>query len=72
MNIDCGDAMYKNLTHATKNLLGEEFSEKLARYAESGQMELFVRQVKAFPSPDPAIPPQLPSCLNIQDRQNPR
>ncbi len=72
MNIDCGDAMYKNLTHATKNLLGEEFSEKLARYAESGQMELFVRPVKPFPSPDPAIPPQLPSCLNIQDHQNPR
>jgi hypothetical protein len=43
MNIDCGEAMYKNLTHATKNLLGEEFHDKLARYAESGQMELFAR-----------------------------
>jgi len=43
MNIDCGDAMYKNLSHATKNLLGEEFNSKLAKYAESGQMELFVR-----------------------------
>lgn len=43
MNIDYGEAMYKNLTHATRNLLGEEFNDKLARYAESGQMELFVR-----------------------------
>lgn len=43
MNICSGDAMYKNLTHATRNLLGEEFHYKLTKYAESGQMEMFVR-----------------------------
>jgi len=71
MNIDCGDAMYKNLTHATNNLLGEEFSEKLARYAEGGQMELFVKHVKPFPSQDPSMQLQLPSGLNTPDHQSP-
>lgn len=71
MNIECGDAMYKNLTHATRNLLGEEFSRKLARYAESGQLELFIKHVKPFSSPDPSMQPQLPSGLNTRDHQNP-
>lgn len=44
MKIVSGDAMYKNLSHATKNLLGEEFHNKLTKYAESGQMELFVKR----------------------------